>query len=121
MSAHAYKRGRQSRRPMTLLRASATIVCWLSIAVPPAMAQAPHGQSAITCTNPYSGVSWQINVDYDRSTVDSNPANIDDATITWRAKNGWGYTLDRKSGELTVILASATGGNFLHDQCKLEN
>ena len=27
--------------------------------------------------------------------------------------------LDRKSGDLTVTLASATGGNFLYDRCKL--
>jgi hypothetical protein len=36
-------------------------------------------------------------------------------------KDGWNYTLDRKSGNLTVIIASSTGGNFLYDRCKLEN
>ena len=51
-------------------------------------------------------------------TVDSNPALISDAEISWRdAKDGWNYTLNRKSGKLTVILASATGGNFLYDHC----
>jgi hypothetical protein len=85
-------------------------------------ARAQHGETAITCTNPVSGASWEIKIDYDRSTVDSNPARINDAEITWRdAKDGWNYKLDRKSGNLTVILASATGGNFLHDLCKLEN
>jgi hypothetical protein len=73
---------------------------------------------AVTCTNPFSGASWQIAIDYDRRTVDSNPARISDAEISWRdAKDGWDYTLDRKSGRLTVILASATGGNFLFDHC----
>ena len=87
-----------------------------------ANAQAARAVAAITCTNPYSGASWRISVDYDRGTVDSNPARISDAEITWRdAKDGWHYKLDRKSGNLTVILASATGGNFLHDRCKLEN
>jgi hypothetical protein len=77
---------------------------------------------SVTCTNPHSGASWQIRIDYDRGTVDSNPARINDATISWRdAKDGWNYTLDRKSGKLTVILASSTGGSFLYDQCKLEN
>jgi hypothetical protein len=77
---------------------------------------------AVTCTNPFSGASWQIAIDYDLNTVDSNPASIDQAEISWRdAKDGWRYTLDRKSGALTVILASATGGNFLHDQCQLPN
>ncbi len=83
---------------------------------------ARSGEIAVTCTNPYSGASWQIAIDYDRKTVDSNPARISDTEISWRdAKDGWNYALDRKSGKLTVILASATGGNFLHDRCRLEN
>jgi hypothetical protein len=78
------------------------------------------GEIAVTCTNPYSGASWQIAIDYDQKTVDSNPARISDAEISWRdAKDGWNYTLDRKSGKLTVVLASATGGNFLYDRCRL--
>ena len=85
-------------------------------------AETQRGEVAITCTNPFSGARWEIRIDYARSTVDSNPARISDAEITWRdAKDGWHYKLDRKSGNLTVILASATGGNFLHDRCKLEN
>jgi hypothetical protein len=84
--------------------------------------EAQHGESAITCTNPVSGASWQIRIDYDRSTVDSNPARIRDATISWHdAKGGGNYTLDRKSGNLTVIVASSTGGSFFYDRCKLEN
>ena len=78
--------------------------------------------TAITCTNPSSGTSWQIKIDYDRSTVDSNPARIGDAEIAWRdGPAGWYYSLDRKSGRLTITLASATGGNFLYDDCKLAN
>ena len=74
----------------------------------------------ITCTNPHSGATWRIAVDYDRSTVDSNPARITDTEIWWRdPRDGWRYTLDRASGKLTVVLASATGGNFLFDQCRL--
>jgi hypothetical protein len=83
---------------------------------------APSGQSAITCTNPASGTQWQIKIDYDHSTVDSNPARISDGNISWRdASDGGNYTLDRKSGNLTVIVASSTGGYFLHDRCKLDN
>ena len=75
---------------------------------------------SVTCTNPYSGASWRIAIDYDLKTVDSNPASIDETQIWWRdAKDGWRYTLDRKSGALTVVLASATGGNFLFDQCRM--
>jgi len=84
--------------------------------------EAQNGEIAITCTNPVSGASWQIKIDYDRRTVDSNPARISDATISWHdAADGGNYTLDRKTGKLTVIIASATGGNFLYDHCRLEN
>ena len=83
---------------------------------------ADHGVTAITCTNPVSGTSWQIRVDYDRGTVDSYPARIGDAKISWHdATDGGNYTLDRKSGNLTVVVASSTGGYFLYDRCKLEN
>lgn len=83
---------------------------------------APRGEAAVTCVNPVSGASWQIRIDYDRATVDSNPARISDAEISWRdSTDGWNYRLNRKSGDLTVTLASATGGNFLYDRCKLGN
>jgi len=84
--------------------------------------QAQHGEQAITCTNPVSGATWQIRIDYDKSTVDSNPARISAGEISWRdLKDRWNYTLDRKTGNLTVIVASSMGGNFLYDRCKLEN
>ena len=92
----------------------------LGITVPSGSGAAQPGATVITCTNPASGASWQIAVDYDRATVDSNPARISDAEIAWRdAKDGWRYRLDRRTGKLTVVLASATGGNFLFDQCRL--
>lgn len=82
----------------------------------------PHAESTISCTNPASGATWQIRIDYVRGTVDSNPARISDAKISWHdARDGGNYTLDRKSGRLTVIIASSTGGYFLYDHCKLEN
>ena len=92
------------------------------VAAPATGAEAQHGQSAITCMNKSSGATWQIEVDYDRNTVDSNPARISESWISWRdAKDGWNYSLDRKSGDLTVILASSTGGNTLLDRCKLSD
>jgi hypothetical protein len=84
-------------------------------------APAISGETAITCTNPASGARFQIKIDYDRSTVDTNPARINDREISWRDENRWNYTLDRKSGNLTIILASSTGGSFLYDRCQLEN
>lgn len=86
-----------------------------------AAAQEAHGEKAIICTNPASGTNWQIKVDYDRRTVDSHPADIGDAQISWHTADGENYALDRRSGHLTVTVASSTGGYFLHDQCKLDN
>ena len=80
----------------------------------------PRGVVAVTCTNPVSGTSWEIKVDYDKRTVDANPARVSDASIWWRdAKDGANYTLDRKSGNLTAVFASSTGGSFLYHRCKL--
>ncbi len=84
-------------------------------------AKAQTGERAITCTNPASGATWQIKIDYVRSAVDSNPANISATAISWHdAKDSGNYTLDRKTGKLTVIVASSTGGYFVHDQCMLD-
>jgi hypothetical protein len=81
-------------------------------------AEPPRGISALTCVNPASGASWQISIDYDKGTVDANPARISDAMISWHdAKDGGNYTLDRLSGKLTVVVASSTGGYFLYDHC----
>jgi hypothetical protein len=82
---------------------------------------APQGEKAITCTNPTSGANWQIKVDYDHNTVDAHPADISDGEISWHTADGENYKLDRKSGNLTVIVASSTGGYFLHDTCKLDD
>jgi len=72
----------------------------------------------LTCTNPVSGYRWQIKIDFEQSTVDSNPARITSSEISWHdGTDGGNYTLDRKSGNLTVIVASSTGGYFLHDRC----
>ncbi|MGH6674182.1 MAG: hypothetical protein ACRECE_08520 [Xanthobacteraceae bacterium] len=122
-SAFAYKKGSIVWFALSLALAAAMSGFWIAFG-PRAVANAEpqHGEIVVTCTNPYSGASWQIRIDYQRRTVDSNPAEVDDSTISWRdAANGWYYALDRKTGKLTVTMASATGGNFLHDQCKLDH
>jgi hypothetical protein len=84
--------------------------------------QAQGSETVITCTNPTSGASWQIKIDYDQRTVDSNPARISDDKISWHDQiDGGNYTLDRKSGKLTVIIASSTAGHFLYHRCRLGN
>jgi hypothetical protein len=106
--------------PVVLIRPMALAVLVLGLSG--SAVEAEHGETALTCTNPISGASWQIRIDYDRRTVDSNPARIGDTSISWHdASDGGNYTLDRKSGNLTVIIASSTGGSFLYHRCKLEN
>lgn len=102
--------------------AAGVAVLAAGMAVPAAGGDAPPGAAVITCTNPASGATWQIRIDYDSGTVDSNPARISNAKISWHdAKDGGNYTLDRSSGNLTVIVASSTGGYFLYDRCRLKD
>ena len=111
-----------AKRSCFLTRRRAAAIVALAAAVAAIGGEAHPGETAITCTNPASGTRWQIRIDYDRSTVDSNPARISDAKISWHdASDGGNYTLDRKSGKLTVIVASSTGGYFLYHNCRLEN
>jgi hypothetical protein len=123
-SAIAYERGRRLRRRSmpTRLRAAATAAaCAIGAAGLVPAAEAQHGQTTIACRNPASGTTWQINIDFDRRTVDGHPATIGDSAISWRDPGDQGnYTLDRKSGNLRVAVPSSTGGYFLHDQCKLD-
>jgi hypothetical protein len=101
-------------RPLTVIAGALAL-----IAAVPAVSHAQHGARAVTCTNNTSGASWQINIDYDQSTVDTIPASISTGEISWHTTDGQYFKLDRKSGDLTVTLASSTGGSFLYDRCKL--
>lgn len=116
-STSAHKKGRS---PQLAAALRLTLASAIGTAAGIGGAYAQSGMAAVTCSNPASGATWQIHIDYDRHTVDSNPAVINDETIAWQESNGWRYTLDRKFGKLTVVLASSTGGNFLYDQCKLD-
>lgn len=123
----AYKLGgdrvsKHDSRRLATKRMTGSAAALAALTIGLAVFPAEAGETPITCTNPVSGASWQIRVDYERRTVDSNPARISDATISWHnAVDGGNYTLDRKSGKLTVIIASATGGNFLYDRCTPED
>jgi hypothetical protein len=93
----------------------------VGLVVPTINGDAQESGTAITCTNPMSGTSWQIAIDFDKATVDSNRAKITGARISWfDPTDGGNYTLDRKSGDLTAIVASSTGGYFRHGRCSLE-
>jgi ABC-type glycerol-3-phosphate transport system substrate-binding protein len=76
--------------------------------------------AAITfrCTNPKSGTTWDVIVDYDRSTADSFQAEITGSQIAWHdTLHGGYYYLDRASGALTFLNASSTGGYATHHTC----
>jgi hypothetical protein len=91
------------------------------LVVSPISGEAQESETRLTCTNPMSGTSWQIAIDFDRATVDSNRAKITGAKISWfDPADGGNYTLDRKSGDLTASVASSTGGYFRHGRCSLE-
>src|SRR5581483_2478615 len=101
--------------------AVATISVAAIASAPAHSIEAPHGQRVITCKNTSSGATWNIDVDYDRGTVDSNPASISERKIAWRdARDGWRYTLDLKTGELAVVFASSMGGNTYFHRCQLD-
>ena len=107
------------RNHMIRNRVLAAAVAGLAVSTVSAGAQ--ENKTAITCTNPLSGTSWHVAIDFDKATVDSNRAEITEAKIVWfDPRDGSNYTLDRKSGDLTAIVASSTGGYFRHGRCGLE-
>jgi hypothetical protein len=104
-------------------RVLAAGIGWLAVGftVPTIVCDAQERETAITCTNPVSGASWQIMIDFSKATVDSNRAKITPAEISWfDPRDGGNYTLDRKSGDLTASVASSTGGYFRHGRCSPE-
>jgi hypothetical protein len=101
---------------------AAGIACLAAgLAEPAITGHAQESGTAITCTNPVSGTSWQIVIDYRKATVDSNPAKITPAEMSWfDPSDGGHYTLDRESGDLAASVASSTGGYFRHARCTRE-
>lgn len=88
------------------------------VTAPPSFG-AQSTESVFTCTNLASGAGWQIKINFQANTVDSNPARISSRTISWHdPTDGGNYSLDRSTGNLTVVIASSTGGYFIHDRCR---
>src|ERR1700679_1491927 len=82
----------------------------VSAAVPTSLSfGAQTAESVFNCTNLASGAGWQIKINFQTSTVDSNPARISTSTISWHdPADGGNYSLDRSTGNLTVVIASST-------------
>ena len=77
--------------------------------------------STFRCTNPKSGTTWEVKVDYDRGTADWFPAEITGSQIAWHdTLHGGYYYLDRASGALTFLNASSTGGYATHHTCRAD-
>lgn len=102
--------------PRRLLAAAIAALAAGLLALP--LSGAAQPPAILKCTNLVSGASWQIRIDFEKRTVDANPARIGRTEISWRDRtDGAHYTLDRKSGALTAVFASSTGGYFIHDRC----
>src|ERR1700719_1618071 len=115
---------REIKGAMCHTRVPAAVIAGLAayLAASTINCDAQESETAITCVNPASGSSWQIVIDYGKATVDSNPAEITRAGVSWfDPKDGGNYTLDRKSGDLTASVASTTGGYFRRGRCRLED
>ena len=111
-------KSRRNRHPV--YRGMAAVMAGLAIGAT-CNGEAQEKETAVTCTNPVSGASWQITIDYRKATVDSFPAKITQTEISWfDPKDGGNYTLDLRSGDLTAIVASSTGGYFRRARCSLE-
>jgi hypothetical protein len=101
--------------------AAAIIGASALLAVPVRGATEEAQATAVTCSNPVSGAHWQITIDYQKSTVDSYPADITIYEISWfDPKDGGYYSIDRQSGDLVTALGSSTGGWLRHNHCSLE-
>jgi hypothetical protein len=101
--------------------AAAVVGVGALVALPGPGTAAQAQATAVTCSNPVSGAHWQIMIDYQKSTVDSYPAEITVAEISWfDPKDGGYYSIDRQSGDLITALGSSTGGWLRHNHCSLE-
>ena len=95
---------------------AAAVVTVGSLAASPAV---PAAVLDFQCVNAASGASWTVSVDDQKRTVDGTPADITASRISWRDPASGGlYDLDRKSGALTFVNPSSTGGYMLFHRCQ---
>jgi len=83
-------------------------------------AHADASEAVLRCTNPVSGATWDMPIDFENNTANSFPATFTDNSIDWHdVSHGGHYSFDRVSGGLTVIYASSMGGFSLKLTCRL--
>jgi hypothetical protein len=95
---------------------------WIAAALLPSVAAGADAAGGsilhLRCTNPVSGTSWPVVVDLARGRVDSLPATITRAEISWHDPKQGFFDLDRATGKLQLRNASSTGGYFLYYTCQ---
>jgi hypothetical protein len=115
--APAAPQGRGGKRRRLRAAACATAAALL-------LAAAGSGRAAQTrilhlrCTNPASGASWPLVVDFDHRRVDSLAATVSGNSVSWRDPQRGFFDLDTATGKLELRNASATGGYFLYYTCR---
>jgi hypothetical protein len=98
------------------------VMCAVIIAIAGIGCAAADTPSTLTCMNTVSHAAMRIRIDFGRRMVNADPAQIDDAQISWHDdKEHANYTLNRKTGMLNAVIPSSTGGYFLHYQCDLRD
>ncbi|HWA79509.1 MAG TPA: hypothetical protein VG848_04270 [Acetobacteraceae bacterium] len=71
------------------------------------------------CTNPESGASWTLKIDFDHGKVDGYPATVGQRMILWHDTENQGYyRLDQVTGDLRIVHASSMGGWEQHAVCR---
>jgi hypothetical protein len=109
-------KGRNRRWRVRLLCAAAAIG---GLAISAEIESARAAPAVFRCTNDVSGAQWNVTIDFDHATADSYPAAITRRQIYWHntADQGF-YSLDRNTGDLTILRASSTGGYEQHVRCR---
>jgi hypothetical protein len=105
------------RRPWMVCAIAAGALLLASAGDRPAAAA---GILRLRCTNPASGASWPIVVDFDHGRVDSLSATISEKSISWHDPKQGFFDLERTTGKLQFRNASSTGGYFLYYTCRQE-
>ena len=75
--------------------------------------------TAFHCTNPESGASWTLKIDFDHGKVDGYPATVGQRMILWHDTENQGFfRLDQVTGDLRIVHASSMGGWEQHAVCR---
>ena len=117
MLCKVLKTGYGSFAIMSLTRHAAVAIAALATfgATAPGDGQAQPAASVLTCTNPASGATWQISIDLSPRHVEFQSARFSADEISWQTPRMAAITGWISFRRTDRIVASSTGGYFLHD------